>query len=86
MLPVLLSTLIRPEVRILDNSENPFRFESYLNIADPEQARLFIQLANQGKLYLAFYGDDLNYRYTKVCHDESPWQNIDEIAIEATDY
>ena len=44
-------------------------------------------LANQDKLYLSFYGDDLGYRYTKIIpHDEQQWQQIDEFTMEAMDY
>lgn len=79
--------LIRLDLRIMDRPENPFRFESFLNIADAEQALMLYQLANQAKLYLAFYGDDLGYSYTKeIPHGGQNWQQIDEIASEAIDH
>ena len=79
--------LIRLELAILDNPANPFRFESFLNVAAADQASVLSQLANQEELYLAFYGDDLDYRYTKVIeHDQQQWQLLDEMAEEAKRY
>lgn len=79
--------LIRLELLILDNPQNPYRFESFLYIGDTSQVRILYELAGQEKLFLTFYGDDLKYCYTKeVGHDEQQWQKIDEITIEAIDY
>lgn len=79
--------LIRLEIVILDNPFNPFKFESFLNIAEEDQAQVLYELANQSELYLAFFGDDLNYRYSKVIpHDEQQWQKIDELVAKATSY
>lgn len=76
--------LIRLELVILDDPTNPYKFESFLNIADEEQGQILAQLANQDELYLAFYGDDLRYRYTKVIeHDKQQWQQLDELVDEA---
>jgi hypothetical protein len=77
--------LIRLEVVILDNAANPYRFESFLNVAQADQARVLAELANQDRLYLAFYGDDLAHRFTHVVdHDEQQWQYLDELVAEAT--
>ena len=54
--------LIRLELTILDRPENPFKFESFLNVIEEDQKKILSQLANQDKLYMAFYGDKLNYR------------------------
>jgi hypothetical protein len=79
--------LIRLELLILDDPDNPYRFESFLNIAAADQANVLYELANQEKLYLAFYGKGLDYRYTKeVEHDEQQWQKLDEMAIQAMNY
>ena len=79
--------LIRLEVEILDRPASPYRFESFLNPAAEDQAEVLAQLANQGQLYLSFYGDDLSHRFTKiVCHDEQQWQWLDELMFEAADY
>ncbi len=79
--------LIRLQLDVMDRPEDPYRFESFLNITAADQANVLYELANQEKLYLAFYGDNLDYRYTKeVPHDEQQWQKIDEIAIEAMDH
>jgi hypothetical protein len=72
--------LIRLETTIIDQPENPFRFESFLNVAEADQAKVLAELACQDKLYLAFYGDDLNYRFAKIVeHDEQQWQYLDEL-------
>jgi hypothetical protein len=63
--------LIRLELAILDNPFNPYKFESFLNVAQEDQARVLVQLVNQDRLYLAFYGDDLSHRFTKIVnHDK----------------
>ena len=79
--------LIRLELVLLDRPGNPFRFESFLNVAEEDQANVLAQLANQERLYLAFYGDDLGYRFTKIIsHDKQQWQQIDELTMEANEY
>lgn len=79
--------LIRLELTIYDRTEEPYRFESFLNIAQKDQARVLAQLANQDRLYLAFYDDELQYRYTKVIpHDRQNWQYIDELTMESQEY
>jgi hypothetical protein len=79
--------LIRLEVKIFDQPENPYRFESFLNVAEQDQEKVLAELANQNRLFLAFYGEDLGYRYTKVIpHDIQNWQKIDEMTIEAINY
>ena len=77
--------LIRLELTILDDPANPYRFESFLNIASDDQASVLAQLANQDRLYLAFYGDDMIHRFTKIIkHDRQQWQYLDELVAEAT--
>ena len=79
--------LIRLELGILDNPINPFRFESFLNVADPDQLRILTRLSFQEQLHLTFYGDDLTYRYTNsITHSEQQWQQLDEIAETAVQY
>jgi len=79
--------LIRLELAIPDRPDNPFRFESFLNVAEEDQARVLDQLANQDQLFMAFYGDDLGYRYAKVLpHSEQQWQQLDELMTKATDH
>jgi hypothetical protein len=44
-------------------------------------------LAGQDRLYLAFYGDDLTHRFTKIVnHDRQEWQYLDELVAEALDH
>jgi hypothetical protein len=77
--------LIRLEFAILDRPFNPFKFESFLNIAEDDQAEVLYELANQRDPYLTFYGDDLSYRYSRVIsHDEQQWQKLDEICEKAS--
>ena len=79
--------LIRLELTIPDDPFYPYRFESFLNLAQEDQAWVLAQLANQDRLYLAFYGDDLTHRFTHVVdHDEQQWQYLDELVAEATAY
>jgi hypothetical protein len=79
--------LIRLDLLILDQPNKPFKFESFLNVAEEDQARVLSQLANQDRLYLAFYGDDLTHRFTKIVqHDRQQWQYLDELVDQATRY
>ena len=79
--------LIRLDLVILDNPAAPYKFESFLNLADADQASILAQLANQDRLQLAFYGDDLTYRFTRtIVHDRQQWQYIDELVSEAVGY
>jgi hypothetical protein len=79
--------LIRLELAILDNPFDPYKFESFLNVAQEDQARVLAQLANQDRLYLAFYGDDLGHHFTKIVdHDEQQWQYLDELVAGAIDH
>jgi hypothetical protein len=43
--------LIRLEVTIIDHPSNPYRFKSFLNVAQGDQARVLGELANQDRLY-----------------------------------
>ena len=79
--------LVRLELVIVDNPTNPYKFESFLNVASDDQARVLDQLGNQDQLYLAFYGDGLSYRFTKVIkHDRQYWQYLDELVEWACRY
>jgi hypothetical protein len=79
--------LIRLELTILDRPSNPYRFESFLNVAEEDQARVLAQLAGQDQLYLAFYGDDLTHRFAKIVnHDRQQWQYLDELVAEALEH
>jgi Ca-activated chloride channel homolog len=76
--------LIRLELDMLDRPENPYRFESFLNVATEDQAQVLAELASQEELYLAVYGDDLCYRYTvAIPHGEQQWQQPDELVATA---
>ena len=79
--------LIRLQLDVMDRPEDPYRFESFLNVAAEDQAQVLAKLANQIELHLAFYGDDLGYRYTKtILHSEQQWQQIDELVEAAAEY
>jgi hypothetical protein len=58
--------IIRLNLAILDQPQNPYRYESFLNIGDDDQARILARLVSQEQLILPFYGDDLSYRFTKT--------------------
>ena len=76
--------VIRLQILIYDQRDNPFRLESFLNIAAADQAEILARLAGQDHLYLAFYDDRLRYRYTKVVpHSQEQWQQLDELVAAA---
>ena len=79
--------LVRLAVHIYDQPRNPFFFESFLNVGEADQLNVLAQLAGQEELYFAFYGDDLDYRFTKILpHDEQQWQRLDDIIERALAY
>jgi len=79
--------LVRLELLVYDDPRDPFCFESFLNVAAPDQLAVLAELAGQEELYLAFYGDDLTYRYTAVLpHGAQQWQRLDEIISRAETY
>jgi hypothetical protein len=79
--------LIRLDITVVDDPLNPYKFESFLNIAAEDQASVLDILASQDKLYLAFYGDGLDYRFTKIVeHDDQQWQQLDELVARANTY
>jgi hypothetical protein len=79
--------LIRLELAILDRPANPYRFESFLNVVEEDQAKVLAQLAGQNRPYLALYSDDLSHCFTKiVSHDRQQWQYLDELVAEALDH
>lgn len=79
--------LIRLELIILDNPYNPYRFESFLNIAEESQAQVLARLIAQDRLYLAFYGNRLHYHSTQaVLQSTHQRQWLSEISAQATAY
>ena len=79
--------LIRLLLEVMDRPEDPYRFESFLNVAAEDQVEVLAELANQEELYMVFHGDDLGYRYTKaIPHSEQQWQRLDEIWEQADAY
>jgi hypothetical protein len=86
---VLLPTapVLRLNVAILDRPQNPFRFESFLNIGDEEQARILETLVTQEKLYFPFYGQDFRCRFTKVVeHSPEQRRQLQELVVQARDH
>jgi len=78
--------LVRLEAVIYDNPLQPYRFESFLNIGEEDQLNVLAQLAGQEELHLVFFGDDLEYRFTKTLpHNEQQWQQLDEMINSALD-
>lgn len=79
--------LIRLELVVLDNPVNPFKFESFLNVAEADQAQVLADLVEQDELALAFYGDDLTYRYAKVIsHDARQRNKLESFVVQAGHY
>jgi hypothetical protein len=79
--------IIRLEMAILDHPANPYVLESFLNVAQEDQFLILAQLASQDRLYLAFYGDDFDHRFTKIVrHDEQQWEYLDDLVAEAVSY
>ena len=76
--------LVRLEAVIYDDPIQPYRFESFLNVGEEDQLAVLAELAGQEELHLVFFGDDLEYRFTKsLPHDEQQWQHLDGIISRA---
>ena len=58
--------LIRLHLTILDQPQNPYRFETFFNVANPESSRILSEQLGQDTLVLSFLGDDLEHRFSKV--------------------
>lgn len=79
--------LLRLEFLILDNPRNPYKFESFLNIAEPDQATVLDELVQQEHFALAFFGDDLTYQYSKLDgHEPTQRQQLAHLIDEAMTY
>lgn len=62
------------------------QFESFLNVGERDQLQVLTKLTVQEELHLAFYGDNLNYRFTTtIRHTEQQWQQLDEMISTALD-
>jgi hypothetical protein len=86
--PIKMPTapLIRFELLILDHPSQPYLFESFLNVAEEDQARILAPLVRQDQLYLV-YGAELSHRFTKITqHDEQQRLRIEKLVCEAADY
>ena len=79
--------LLRLEFLILDNPTNPFKFESFLNIAEPDQAAVLDEMLQQDHFALAFFGDALTYQYSKLdAHEITQRQQLAYLMDEAMTY
>ena len=79
--------LLRLELVILDRPENPYQFESFLNVGDGAQKGILTHLIQQDRLQLAFYDYILSYRYTKLLpHGESQQAKLQNLAAQAWAY
>jgi hypothetical protein len=87
LLEMPTAPLVRLEFFIFDDPDNPYRFESFLNVGAPDQLAVLTELASQEELYMAFYGDDLTHHHTTALpHSEQQWQQLDDIIAQAELY
>jgi hypothetical protein len=56
--------VIRLVTRLAHATEDPFIFESFINVQDPEQRREYALLSHQHTLPLHFYDEQLQHRLT----------------------
>jgi hypothetical protein len=67
--------VIRTILVIYDQPEAPFALETFTNIEDEQQRSSFAGLAQQDKLILLFYDEQLVHRLTKVVPQDDPGQS-----------
>lgn len=79
--------LLRLKLIIIDQPQNPYRFESFLNVGQEHDTRLLEELLSQEQLYLAFYGEDFAFRFVKVIdHKEGQREQLRQLVDRAADY
>jgi hypothetical protein len=79
--------VLRLHMQILDQPDNPYKFESFLNVGHEDNARMLTTLRAQESLYLVFYGDDLTYRFTKTLnHGQDQRELLGRLADRAADH
>ncbi len=79
--------LLRLEVTIFDQPQNPYRFESFLNTGQEADTRIAEQLVSQEELYFAFHGEDFTHRFTKVMdHSEIQREQLQRLVDQADDH
>jgi hypothetical protein len=57
--------VIRTVLTLYDDPGNPLKFESFINVADPDQRADFASLAEQEQLLVLFYDETLQHRLSK---------------------
>ena len=59
-------SVLRLHVAIFDRPDNPYRFETFLNVSDPDQLACGEQLLIQETLPLHFFDSQTEYVFTKM--------------------
>jgi hypothetical protein len=73
--------VLRLSLQIIDQTLNPYKLESFLNMGLVKEARVVATLGSQQSLYLAFYGQDITCRFTKVIgHNASQRDQLHRLA------
>ena len=58
-------SVLRMHITIFDKTDNPYRFETFINVASPEQFACVAQIMGQDNLQLHFFGSQTEYVLTK---------------------
>lgn len=58
-------SVLRFHLTIFDQPENPYRFETFINVASPEQLACCMKLLDQETLQIHFFGSRTEYVFTK---------------------
>lgn len=79
--------LLRFRATILDDPRSPYVLEHFLNMADPEQARILSRLKKQKELGFDFFGEEYEYQHTKrLDHPERMREQLRGLVSQAVDY
>jgi len=68
--------VIRTVIGIYDQPERPLKLESFINVADPQQAADFAALAGQKEHLLLFYDEQIQHRLSKAVPNPRHTQQI----------
>ncbi|MEM7034071.1 MAG: hypothetical protein AAF629_31310 [Chloroflexota bacterium] len=61
-----MASVLRMVLSIYDRSNRPYRFETFINVAEGEQLACITQLAEQAELNLHFFDSRTEYVFTKA--------------------
>ena len=77
-------SVLRLVLTIFDQPDRPYTFETFINVASPEQRACVEQLLKQDKLHLHFFDSRADYALTKVIGHPRHWyEHLKPLIVQA---